>query len=53
MRVTPKKIIPIKNKIWNKRKYSMMANREDKNNIPNTNTKGEKNMIAQNQVKPP
>ena len=31
----------------------MMANRKDKNNIPNTNTKGEKNIIAQNQVKPP
>ena len=31
----------------------MMKNMEDKNNITNTNTKGEKNIIAQNQVKPP
>ena len=31
----------------------MMTNKEDKNKIPNTNTKGEKNIIAQNQVKPP
>ena len=31
----------------------MMTNRKDKNNIPNTSTKGEKNIIAQNQVKPP
>ena len=50
MLVTPKnkKIIPIKNKIWNKGKYSMMTNKEDKNKIPNTNTntKGEKNIIA-------
>ena len=31
----------------------MMANRKDKNDIPNTNTKGKKIIIAQNQVKPP
>ena len=31
----------------------MIAKKEDKNNIPNTNTKGEKNIIAQKQVKPP
>ena len=31
----------------------MMTNKEDKNKIPNTNIKGEKNIIAQNQVKPP
>ena len=31
----------------------MMKNMEDKNNITNTNTKGKKNIIAQNQVKPP
>ena len=31
----------------------MMTNKEDKNKIPNTNTKGEKNITAQNQVKPP
>ena len=30
----------------------MMTNRKGKNNILNTNTKGEKNIIAQNQVKP-
>ena len=31
----------------------MMANREDKNKIRNTITKGEKNIIAQKQVKLP
>ena len=30
-----------------------MTNKEDKNNITNTNTKGEKNIIAQKQVKLP
>ena len=31
----------------------MMTNREDKNSIPNTNTKGKKNITAKNQVKLP